>query len=49
MCPKIKSIKALIVVLDTCRNDEGQSKNESTHNITPIIVYGDFFQTFKGS
>ena len=28
--PKIKLIKALIVVLDTCKNDEDPSKNEST-------------------
>ena len=27
--PKIKLIKALIVLLDTCKNDEDPSKNES--------------------
>ena len=31
---KIKLIEALIVVLDTCKNDEDQSKNESTSVLT---------------
>ena len=34
---KIKLIKALIVVLDTCKNDEDPSKNESTSVLTTLL------------
>ena len=32
--PKIKLIKAFIVVLETCKNDEDPSKNESIRVLT---------------
>ena len=38
---------AIIVVLDSCKNDEVQSKNESTSVLTTLLqlkVYGDFFR-----
>ena len=35
--PKIKLIKALIVVLDICKNDEDPSKNESTSVLTTLL------------
>ena len=43
--PKIKLIKAFIVVLDSCKNDEEPSRNESisAQNITPIIGLWSFF------
>ena len=46
MWPKIKLIQAFIVVLDTCKNDEDPSKNESTRLLTTFLsyVYGDFFR-----
>ena len=34
---KTKLIKALIVDLDTCKNDEDPSKNESTCVLTTIL------------
>ena len=43
--PKIKLIKAFIVVLDTCKNDEDACRNESIRVLTtllPLKVYGDF-------
>ena len=48
---KIKLIKAFIGVLDTCKNDEDPSRNESTRVLTALHVLGlwRFFQTFKGS
>ena len=35
---KIKLIEALIVVLDTCKNDEDPSKNESTSVLTTLLL-----------
>ena len=35
--PKIKLIKALIVVLYTCKSDEDPSKNESTSVLTTLL------------
>ena len=35
---KIKLIEALIVVLDTCKNDEDPSKNESTRVLTTLVL-----------
>ena len=49
--PKIKLIKAFIVLLDIFKNDEDPSKNESTkcaHNITPIISLWRFFSDIQG-
>ena len=34
---KIKLIEDLIVVLDTCKNDEDPSKNESTRVLTTLL------------
>ena len=34
---KIKLIKALIVVLDTCKYDEDPSKNECTSVLTTLL------------
>ena len=49
---KFKLIQAFMVVLVTCKNDEDQSKNELTRELTtflPIISLWEFFQTLKGS
>ena len=35
---KIKLIEALIVVLDTCKNDVDPSKNESTSVLTTLLL-----------
>ena len=35
---KIKLIEALIVVLDTCKNDEDLFKNESTSVLTTLLL-----------
>ena len=35
---KIKLIEALIVVLDTCENDEDPSKDESTSVLTTLFL-----------
>ena len=35
---KIKLIDALIVVLDTCKNDEDPSKNESTSVLKTLLL-----------
>ena len=43
--PKIKLIKAFIVGLETCKNDEDPSRNESIRVFTTLLlllVYGDF-------
>ena len=37
---KIKLIEALIVVLDTCKNDENPSKNEGTSVLTTLFLRG---------
>ena len=50
MWPKIKLIQAFIVVLDTCKNDEDPSKNESTIVLTTFLalqVYG-YFSDIQG-
>ena len=48
MWPRIKFMKALIVVLDTYKNDEDPSKNESAsecaHKIIPIISIWRLFR-----
>ena len=44
---KFKLIQAFMVVLVTCKNEEGSSKNEGI--ISPIISLWGFFQTLKGS
>ena len=35
--PKIKLITAFIVVLDTCKNDEDPSRNESIRVLTTLL------------
>ena len=35
--PKIKLIKAFLVVLDTCKNDEVPSRNESIRVLTTLL------------
>ena len=35
--PKIKLIKAFIVVLDTCNSDEDSSRNESIRVLTTLF------------
>ena len=52
MWPKIKHNKAFIVVLNTCKNDEDPSKNESTRVLTtllPLKVYGEFFRRSRAA
>ena len=49
--PKIKLIKAFMVVLDTCKNDEDPSKIkalECSHHYSHYKSM-EIFQTFKGS
>ena len=36
-CPKIKLIKAFIVVLGTCKNNEEQSRNENIRVLTTFL------------
>ena len=35
--PKIKLIKAFIVVIDTCKNNEDPSRNESIRLLTTLL------------
>ena len=45
---KFKLIRAFMVGLFICKNEEDPSK-KSGHNISPIISLWGFFQTLKGS
>ena len=50
--PKFKFIQALMVVLVTCKNEKDPIKNEGSRVLTrlsPLLIYGIFFQTLKGS
>ena len=50
--PKFKFVQAFMVVLVTCKNEKDPIKNEGSRVLTrlsPLLVYGIFFQTLKGS
>ena len=50
--PKIKLIKAFIAVIDTCKNDEDPSKNESIRVLTTLLQlldYGDFYRRSRAA
>ena len=47
--PKFELIKAYIVALITCKNEEDPIKNEGAINFSHIISLWEFFQTLKRS
>ena len=46
---KFKLIQGFLVVLFIFRNEEDLFKNEVVTAVNPLLVYGNFFQTFNGS
>ena len=52
MWPEFELIQAVLVVFDICKYKKDSIKNEGARVVTtflPVSVYGDFFQTLKGS